>query len=97
MKHIFRRFTAVVITPAVVSCSGIMAATPQTAGAAAKAVSIQHAPAHDPSVVYCEEDKNYYIFGSHQTAYRSKDLISWKSTGAQIYKKTAEKELAATT
>ena len=34
---------------------------------------------HDPSIVYNENDKYYYIVGSHMGLGKSKDLVDWQS------------------
>lgn len=61
---------------------------------AAQAELPSYATVHDPSIVYCEEDGNYYIFGSHQAVGRSQDLINWNNVSGFLYEEEAEEELA---
>ena len=43
------------------------------------AKSQQEVSIHDPSIVYNESDKYYYIVGSHMGLAKSKDLVDWQS------------------
>jgi arabinan endo-1,5-alpha-L-arabinosidase len=43
------------------------------------AKSQQEVSIHDPSIVYNESDKYYYIVGSHMGLGKSKDLVDWQS------------------
>ncbi|MDL2243367.1 hypothetical protein LJB84_00790, partial [Bacteroidales bacterium OttesenSCG-928-J19] len=45
-----------------------------------QSTSKQRVSIHDPSVVYDESQKCYYIFGSHRGVARSTDLRNWTST-----------------
>lgn len=53
-----------------------------------------YATVHDPSIVYCEEDENYYIFGSHQAVGKSADLINWNNVSGFLYGDETEETLA---
>lgn len=53
-----------------------------------------YATVHDPSIVYCEEDESYYIFGSHQAVGKSTDLINWNNVSGFLYGDEAEETLA---
>ncbi len=44
------------------------------------AYNLDRVSVHDPSVVWDPTSKNYYIFGSHHAAAKTKDMISWVST-----------------
>lgn len=70
---------------------GTIAAVPVSAEIKQKE-TITHVSVHDPSVLY-GEDKNYYVFGSHQAAAKSSDLMEWKSF-SNLYAQEASKELA---
>ena len=42
----------------------------------------KEASVHDPSVIKVND--NYYIFGSHLTAAKSKDLMSWETIASGV-------------
>jgi len=53
----------------------------------AKAATVTNSPArvsvHDPSIVEAK-DGYYYVYGSHTSAAKSKDLVNWTSFGTDI-------------
>lgn len=40
-------------------------------------INMQRTSIHDPSIVYNEKGKNYYIFGSHMAVAKTNDLQNW--------------------
>lgn len=42
-----------------------------------KTVDVQHTSVHDPSIIYNEKGRNYYVFGSHMAVAKTKDLQNW--------------------
>ena len=40
-------------------------------------INMQRTSVHDPSIVYNEKGKNYYIFGSHMAVAKTNDLQNW--------------------
>ncbi len=74
-----KRLSAAVIAAGIMwtMCAGAQAETPP-AEEKIKMPKYASVSVHDPSVIRAE-DGTFYIFGSHMTAARSDDLISWQS------------------
>lgn len=46
----------------------------------ADAITLTRVSVHDPSVVYDDASKYYYIFGTHRGLARTKDMMSWSTS-----------------
>lgn len=57
--------------------AGMTRLTTEEAKALCATVDMQRTSVHDPSIVYNESGKNYYIFGSHMGAAKTSDLQNW--------------------
>lgn len=81
MKKSTKQLASCLLTLALVTSS--VAIPADTAKAATVTGSPARVSVHDPSIVEAK-DGYYYVYGSHTSAAKSKDLVNWTSFGTDI-------------